>query len=64
MLFQFQQTSAVAGGGEENLRAAGEARAAAAFRGGPAERAAQAQFARLLTTRGQRAAAARRARGR
>jgi hypothetical protein len=58
-LLCFSQTSAVAGGGEENLKAVGEDRAANAFAGGAEERAAQAQFARLLTTRGQRAAAAR-----
>jgi hypothetical protein len=61
-LFHFESVSIAAGGGEETLRAVGEGRNP--FGGGPAERAAQAQFARALTTRGQRAAAARRARAR
>ena len=57
MLFNFNPVSVYAGGGEENL--VGPARAANAFGGGPAERAAQRQFAAQLTTRGQRAAQAR-----
>jgi len=60
-LFLFNQTSAVAAGGEETLRAAGEGRAVRPDLSTPAGREA---FAGLLTTRGQRAAAARRARGR
>jgi hypothetical protein len=64
VLFSFHETSAVAGGGEENLTGAGEGRAAAALAQGAKGAAGPVgrQFARLLTTRGQRAAAARRAR--
>jgi len=60
-LLNFQPVSVYAGGGEGALRGAGEGRQANAFGGGPAETRARAQFARALTTRGQRAAAARRA---
>lgn len=59
MLFQFRQTSAFAGGGEENLTGAAAARALA--RGAAGAGTAQGRaFTRQLTTRGERAARARR----